>query len=175
MSKFVKELFKTELEQKFTDVDDFLVVVTKGLSGNENNEMRGVLKEKGIKLSVVKNSVMRRALESLEMSAAMELFAAGPCTVAYGGDSIVDVAKEFAEQSKKLNVLEFSGAFVDGIVVDAKGAEALSKMPSRVELQGEIIILANSPGRNVAGAIAGPAGKIAGCIKSLIEKLEEAA
>ena len=175
MSKFVKELFKTELEQKFTDVDDFLVVVTKGLSGNENNEMRGVLKEKGIKLSVVKNSVMRRALESLEMSAATELFMAGPCTVAYGGDSIVDVAKEFSDQAKKLSVLEFSGAFVDGTVVDAKGAEALSKMPSRVELQGEIIILANSPGRTVAGAIAGPAGAIAGCIKSLVEKLEEAA
>lgn len=175
MSKFVKELFKTELEQKFADVDDFLVVVTKGLSGNENNEMRGVLLEKGIKLSVVKNSVMRRALESLEMPAAIELFAAGPCTVAYGGDSIVDVAKEFSDQAKTLNVLEFSGAFVDGVVMDAKGAEALSKMPSRVELQGEIVILANSPGCNVAGAIAGPAGAIAGCIKSLIEKLEEAA
>ena len=175
MSKFVKEIFKTELEQKFTDVDDFLVVVTKGLSGNENNEMRGVLKEKGIKLSVVKNSVMRRAMESLEMSAAKELFMSGPCTVAYGGDSIVDVAKELKEQSKTLKVLEFAGAFVDGDVLGADGAEALAKMPSRVELQGEIVILANSPGRNVAGAIASPAGNIAGCIKSLIEKLEEAA
>jgi hypothetical protein len=44
-----------------------------------------------------------------------------------------------------------------------------------VELQGEIVVLAASPGRNLAGAIAGPAGAIAGCIKSLVEKLEEAA
>ena len=174
MSKFVKELFKTELEQKFADVDDFLVVVTKGLSGNENNEMRGVLLEKGIKLSVVKNSVMRRALESLDMPAAIELFAEGPCTVAYGGDSIVDVAKEFSDQAKTLKVLEFAGAFVDGEVVDAKGAEALSKMPNRAELQGTIVMLANSPGRQVAGAIAGPGGIIAGCIKAIADK-EEAA
>lgn len=175
MSKFVKEMLKSEIEKNLADVDDFVIVVTKGVGGNENNEMRGVLKEKGIKLKVVKNSAMRRALDSLGKTAAMSLFLEGPRTLAYGGDSVVDVAKEMSECIKKYSVMEFAGAFVDGAVVDAAGAVALSKMPSRVELQGEIVILANSPGRNVAGAIAGPAGHIAGCIKSLVEKLEEAA
>ena len=149
--------------------------MTKGLNGNENNEMRGVLKEKGIKLKVVKNSAMRQALDSLGRAAAMSLFLEGPRAVAYGGDSVVDVAREMGEYVKKYDVVEFAGAFVDGAAIDAAGAVALSKMPSRIELQGEIVILANSPGRNVAGAIAGPAGCIAGCIKSLVEKLEEAA
>ena len=175
MSKFVKELLKTEIEKKLGDVDDFVVVITKGLGGNDNNEMRGVLKEKGINLKVVKNSAMRQALDSLGKVAAVSLFLEGPRAVAFGGDSVVDVAKEMSECIKKYKVIEFSGAFVDGLAVDAAGAIALSKMPSRVELQGEIVILANSPGRNVAGAIAGPAGHIAGCIKSIVEKLEEAA
>jgi large subunit ribosomal protein L10 len=175
MSKFVKELLKSEIEEKLGDVDDFVVVITKGLGGNDNNEMRGVLKEKGIKLKVVKNSAMRQALDSLGKVAAVSLFLEGPRAVAYGGDSVVDVAKELSECIKKYKVIEFSGAFVDGLAVDAVGTIALSKMPSRVELQGEIVILAQSPGSNVAGAIAGPAGCIAGCIKSLVEKLEEAA
>jgi large subunit ribosomal protein L10 len=175
MSKFVKELLKFEIEKKLGDVDDFVVVITKGLGGNDNNEMRGVLKEKGIKLKVVKNSAMRQALDSLGKAAAVSLFLEGPRAVAYGGDSVVDVAKEMSECIKKYKIIEFSGAFVDGLAVDAAGTIALSKMPSRVELQGEIVILANSPGSNVAGAIAGPAGAIAGCIKSLVEKLEEAA
>ena len=139
--------------------------------------MRGVLKSKGIKLNVVKNSVMRQALEGLDKSAAVSLFLAGPCTVAYGGDSVVDVAKEVVEwaKSNRVEVISLNGAFVDGEVMDADGAKALSTMPSRTELQGRIVMLAQSPGANVAGAIVGGGGLIAGCIKSLIEKLEEAA
>lgn len=175
MSKYVKGLLQNELEKKLEDVSDFLVVETKGVNGNENNTMRGELKSKGVQLAVVKNAIMRRALASMEMSGAMDLFLEGPCTVAYGGDSIVDVAKELADWAKKIDVIKLRGAFVDGTAVDADGAVALSKMPSRIELQGQIVTLANSPGSNLAGAIAGPGGLIAGCIKSLVEKLEEAA
>lgn len=175
MSKYVKGLLQKELEKEFADVSDFVIVVTKGVGGNENNEMRGVLKEKGIGLKIVKNAMMRRAMENMGMTAAISLFAAGPCSVAYGGDSVVDVAKEMADWSKKFEVITFKGAFVDGMVLDADGATALSKMPNRAELQGAIVMLANSPGRQVAGAVAGPGGIIAGCIKAIADKLEEAA
>ena len=175
MSKFVKGLIQKEFEAKFNGVDDFLIVVTKGVDGNTNNEMRGVLKEKGIKLTVVKNAMMREALESLGMAAAVNLFLAGPCTVAYGGDSIVDVAKEIAQWAKKNDAISFKGAFVDGDIMGSEAAEALSKMPSRVELQGAVVMLACSPGRRLAGAAVGPGGIIAGCIKSIVDKLEEAA
>lgn len=175
MSKYVKDLFRGELDRKFADVEDFVIVSTTGVNGNENNELRGVLKEKGIKLTTVKNSIMRRSLESLNRTAAMSLFLAGPCTVAYGGDSIVDVAKELSNWSKKIKSIKFRGAFVDGEILDADGTDALSKMPNLSELQSTIVLLANSPGANVAGAITGAGGVIAGCIKSLVEKLEEAA
>jgi large subunit ribosomal protein L10 len=175
MSKYVKGLLQGELENKFSDVSDFLVVETKGVGGNDNNEMRGSLREKGIRLSVVKNSMMRRASTAMDMADAVDLFLAGPCTVAFGGDSVVDVAKEIADWAKKLDAVEIRGAFVDGKAVDASGAKSLAKMKSRAELQGDIVMLANSPGSNLAGAIAGPGGVIAGCIESLIEKLEEAA
>jgi large subunit ribosomal protein L10 len=175
MSKYVKGLLQKELKEKFTDLDDFLVLETRGVSGNENNEMRGSLKEKGINLTVVKNVLMRRTLDVLGMSAAMNLFLAGPCTVAYGGDSVVDIAKECVDWSKKIDAIKLKGAFVDGSIMDSDGATELAKLPSRAELQGAVVMLANSPGANLSGAIMGPGGVIAGCIKSLVEKLEEAA
>lgn len=175
MSKYVKGLLQSEMERRFSGVEEFVIVSMVGVDGNENNEMRGVLKEKGIKLTTIKNSVMRRSLEKLNLAAAASLFMAGPCTMAYGGDSVVDVAKELSDWRKKVKALEFRGAFVDGDVLDADGTKALAKMPSRAELQGTIVLLANSPGANIAGAIVGPGGVIAGCIKSLVEKLEEAA
>ncbi len=175
MSKYVKGLLQKELEQKFAEVDDFLVLDTRGVSGNENNELRGALKDKGIKLTVVKNILMRRALEGKDMSSAVSLFLAGPCTVAYGGDSVVDIAKECVDWSKKVEAIGFKGGFVDGSVMDAEGVMVLAKLPNRSELQGTILLLARSPGAKVAGAVAGPGGIIAGCIKSLVESLEEAA
>jgi len=175
MSKYVKGLLEKQLELKFTDVTDFVVFDFKGIGGTDNNEMRGVLKEKGIGITVVKNAMMRRALESLGREEAGTFFLEGPTAIAFGGDSVVDIAKEMEGWVKKFELVDFKGAFVDGAVVDAAGAKSLAKMKSRVELQGEVVLIAQSPGSNLAGAIAGPAGAIAGCIKTLVENLEEAA
>jgi len=176
MSKYVKGLLQSEFEQRIANenITNFMVVSIKGVKGVDNNQLRGELGQQQIKIRVVKNSLFRKALENHDLGAGAELLN-GPCAIAYGGDSIVDVAKALADWGKKIKLLEIKGALVDGHAMGADKAKDLSKMPNRVELLGQISMLAQSPGRKVAGAIAGPGGIIAGCIKAIADKESEAA
>jgi len=171
MSKKVKGFIQQEYAKHYADVSECLVVSLRGMSGVDNNELRGDLLAKDIRLNVVKNSLARRAFEELGREGIGQILT-GPSAIAYGGDSIVDVAKVMAEWSKKLEALEIKGGYLDAKVLDAQAAEALSKMPNRQELQATIVAQALAPGGNISGALKGPASRIAGCIKALIEKLE---
>jgi len=175
MSKYVKQLVQAQLDKRITseDIREFMVVSTKGVGGVANNVMRGALREKGIRVVVVKNALFVRSLREHKMDTAAQLFS-GPCAVIYGGDSIVDVAKEMQVWLKKVPALEVKGAFMDGTLFEGKSAQALATMPTRAELQARVVSCVLSPGGRVSGALTGPGGAIAGCLKSIIEKAEKA-
>ncbi|MBN1788695.1 MAG: 50S ribosomal protein L10 [Sedimentisphaerales bacterium] len=175
MSKYIKEMLVKELQGKFTDVNEFIIVDMTGVGGIENNLLRGELGQKGIKIMMVKNAAMRQALKELDMAPAVDLFTAGPCTVVYGSDSVVDVAKEFKAATDGKVKIKFRGAYTDGAALDEAAAANLVNMKSRVELLGDIVMLANSPARRLAGAIAAPGGIIAGCLKTIAEGQEKEA
>jgi large subunit ribosomal protein L10 len=173
MSKQIKQLITNELQSKFKGVSEFIVVDITGIDGIANNQLREKFLSKKIKLTMVRNAMMRQAMKALNMPAAMDLFSTGSCTVAVGGASIVDLAKEIDSIAKEVPI-KFKGAYLEGTSLDAAAAKNLVNMKTRAELQGDIVMLANAPARRLASQIAAPASKIAGCIKTIIEKGEKA-
>jgi len=164
MSYFVKDLVQNEYQKKFAGMTEFVVISTTGVSGVDNNIMRGDLKKEGLRAAVVRNNLMRRVVEAMQLTAASELFDAGQCTVIFGS-SASSAAKQAVAWAKKVKIIQLKGAFVDGVVMagDA-GVKAVAAMPTRAEMHGQIAQIALSPG-----------GVIAGCIKTLIDNMEKEA
>lgn len=174
MSRKIKGLIQKDFAQRFQGVEEMLIVSLRGVGGIDNNEMRRALSAKNINVMVVKNSLARRAFEEMNMGSVGGLLS-GPCAVAWGGASVVDVAKELVEWGKKYEAVVIKGGFLEGKALDAEAAKALSKMPSRAELQAMVVSIALSPGRTLAAQMISPAGRIAGCIETLIKNKEQAA
>lgn len=173
MSKPVKEMIQAEYTRRFADLEGALVVDIRGIEANKNNEMRLGLLEKNIRITVIKNTLARKAFEGTALEAVAPALE-GPSALAYGAESVVDVARELVEWAKKVKKLDLKGAVLDGTYFDGEaGVKELSKFPTREEAQAKVVQLVLSPAGNIVGGAKGPGGKILGIIKEIEERLEK--
>lgn len=87
---------------------------------------------------------------------------------------MIETAKELVKLATEFPKLELKIALVEGFDDILPLADA-SKLRSRVETIGDLVLMTISPGRKLAGAIQSSGGKIAGCLKAIIEKHEKGA
>jgi large subunit ribosomal protein L10 len=175
MSKKVKSLIEKELNTKFSPLDGVAVISPKGIDGTKTNLLRRKLGEKGLKMTVVKNTLARRAAASTKLKG-FEVLLDGPSAVIYGKASVATIARLLIEEKKADERIELRGVFFDGeVYAGQKGVEQVSKLPTREEAIALIVGAILGPGRKLVGAIKGPSGKIAGILKSIEEKAEKSA
>jgi large subunit ribosomal protein L10 len=174
MSKAVKQMVIDQIKGRLGECREVLVLDTSRLDGVTDNRFRLALREKGIHLLQVKNTLAQRALADAGVGA-MDAVLTGPSTLVWGSEDIVSLSKEIARWARDIQKLEIKGGAVEGQVVDAQGVVELSKSPGRLELIGQISGLLLSPGARLAGALLGPGGVICGQLKAMSEKEEEAA
>lgn len=173
MSKPVKNMLIRDYQERLGDVTDALVVSIRGVEANDNNNLRQDLASKDIKITVIRNTLHKHAFGDSDL-AALEPVMTGPSALAYGAESVVDVARELVKWAKDIEELELKGAVLDGELFEgAEGVERLSKFPTREEAIGEAITLILSPAKNLVGAVKGPGSSLVSIIKSIEEKLEK--
>ncbi|RPI63386.1 MAG: 50S ribosomal protein L10, partial [Planctomycetaceae bacterium] len=174
MSKPIKDLIKKELVKRMDGVTSVAVVGFSGIDAVTTRMIRGRLREKQIKLTVVKNSVARNAFKSLGLEGAASLLE-GPCALAYGADSVVTVVRELLAIVKDAPKLTVKAALLDGDVFGTEKIEELSKFPTRPEAIGRVVSSILSPAKVIAGCIITPAGKLASILKTIEDKRKDEA
>jgi large subunit ribosomal protein L10 len=173
MSKPVKELLIADYKKRFEDLDGALIVDIRGMNANDNNDLRLGLQKKKIRVTVVKNTLARKALSGTNLEG-LSVGLEGPTALAYGAESVVDVARELVDWARKIKQLTLKGAILDGTYYDGvEGVKRLSTFPTKEEAQARVVTLILSPARKVVGAALAPGSKILGIVKEIQSRLEK--
>lgn len=175
MRREEKNVIINSLAEQLKEFPHFYLTDISGLNAEDTAAIRRQCFEKEIKLIVVKNTLLRKALEQIEFQGT-ELF-----DVLKGSTSIMLTAtnnvpakliKEFSKKNKlKKPVLK--GAFVeDTTYIGEATLEDLVNIKSKEELIGDIIGLLQSPAKNVISALQSGGNILSGVVKTLSEREE---
>src|SRR5688572_11168322 len=178
MSKRVKNLITRELAGKFKGVDGVAVINPRGIDANKNNNLRRKLRQNKLRMTVVRNTLARRAVHGENSGAGklkgFEKLLEGPSAVIYGEASIAQIARLILDEKKADAKLELRGIFFDGEIYEGDaGVEQASKLPTREEAVAGVLAALLGPGRKLAGAIKGPGSKLGAVLKTIEEKAKE--
>lgn len=171
MSRQAKDQFIDIMRQDVAKAAGVVFLDYTGLTVAQADGFRRKLREAGITYKVVKNTLMTRALDGTGFADAAKCLRGTPTGVVIAFEDPVTPAKITFDFLKECENLKVKGGVVDSRAIGPKDVEALSKLPSKAELQGAIVSLALSPGRRVAGMIKHPAGRVVGAIEALVKKL----
>jgi large subunit ribosomal protein L10 len=166
----------SEVTKRIGDNRDFLVLDASKVNAVKVNQLRLRAAKLGIKMLNVKNTLALKALSELGVKTLGPIMN-GPSSLVWGSSDMVALSKEIAKWAKEkdLKDLKIKGGTLDGVTLDEKGVEILSKSAGRAELLGQILTLIKSPGAQLAGALLGPGGYLAGQVKAISEKEEKSA
>ena len=170
MNKEEKVKVVEELKGQLNDYKSIYLTDIAGLDAMQTSKLRRECFNSNVKLSVVKNTFLERAMSESETDfGELKDLLKGNTTImlSESGNSPAKVIKKFRKDGEK-PILK--GAFVDeGIYIGDDQIEALFNLKSKEEVIGEIITLLQSPAKNVISALKSSSGKIAGLVKTLSE------
>jgi large subunit ribosomal protein L10 len=176
MNRDEKERTVAELAERLRTADTLIVADYRGLTMPQIDTLRGRLLEHGARLSVVKNTLTRRAAETAGAEALLALLE-GPTAIAFveaDGDPVA-VAKALADSARETRVLELRGGVMQGRAITGADVGELAKLPPFDILRAQVIGAVIAPLNNLLALIAAPVQNLVGLIDARIEQLENSA
>ncbi len=173
MTREDKSIAIQELKEKFSNSQFFYLADSSTLTVEHVNAFRRKCFEQGIEMKVVKNKLAIKALQSLEAERGFDqLYSSfeGPTSVLFSDVAALParLIKEFRETHER-PILK--AAYIDTAVF--KGDDQLKvlvALKTKNELIGDIIMILQSPSRNVISALTSGGQKLAGIVKALEER-----
>lgn len=147
-----KQLLVEDATAKLQESASVVVVDYLGLTVAEVTDLRKQLRDAGVEMKVLKNSVISRAAEAAGLEGMGDIFK-GPTAVAFSTEDVVAPAKIIADFAKQADNLEIKGGVIEGKVSSKEEIEALAKLPNREGMLSMLLSVLQAPVRNFALAV----------------------
>ena len=175
MKKEEKNIIIDDLAGLLAQYPTVYITDTSSLTVAKTSQLRRLCFNKGVKMVVAKNKLIRKAMERTNNEAYEPMFVSlkGTSAILFSeaGNAPAKLIKEFRKGGNQKPLLK--GAFIDqSVFIGDNQLDTLAALKSRNELIGEIIGLLQSPARNVISALQSSGGKLAGIVKTLSERPE---
>lgn len=145
----LKQPIVEEISANVKDAQSVVLVDYRGLTVEQDTQLRKNLREAGVVYKVYKNTYMTRAFKGTDLEA-LAPYLEGPSAVAISAEDATAPARVIAEFAKKAPQLEIKAGVVEGTVYDAKGMAAIASIPSREVLISKLLGSLKSPITNFA-------------------------
>ena len=159
----LKQPIVDEIKASLEGAQGVVVVDYRGLTVEQDTQLRKQLREAGVVYKVYKNTLVKRAIAGTEFEPMTEALE-GPNAIAICKDDATAPARVLANFAKTAEALELKCGVVEGTYYDAAGINAIASIPSRDELLAKFL-----------GSIQSPITNFARVIKQIAEKNEEVA
>jgi large subunit ribosomal protein L10 len=165
----VEEIRRMFLEHQVIFLTDF-----SGLTVEEINNLRFLLRDMGAEYHVLKNTLTLLAIKDTEYEGMSRLMT-GPVAAAFIAGDPMAVAKELIAFVRSKQKLEIKGGFMEGKVLEAVDVRSIATLPSREVLLAKVSGALKSPIYNLHSVLSGPCRKLVYALQAVADSKSEAA
>ncbi len=170
---------KQELVARYVDIldesDGFVLVKTQGLTVAQIQGVRNTVREQNGLYAVVKNTLIRKALEQAGWIVPEDLLQ-GPVAIVFGRDNMPGVSRAMLKHIEDENFsekMQVTGGVMSGEILDAQQVDAVSKLPTLDELRAQLAGLMISPAQGIVNALHQATGGVVNVLQAYLDKHEE--
>ena len=172
LTKAQKREQSDQLRETLSDAQAVFLLENHGLKVNDINQLRSQIRQTEGAYKVVKNSVVKLAVEGTPMEE-MTPFMVGPKALAFTAGDAVELGKVLKDFSKKHPELVWREAYLEGQILDPEAAQEIAEMPTKDELIAKLLYMLQSPIRRLVVALNGPIQNMTTVIAQIADQNEK--
>ncbi|MFZ5571414.1 MAG: 50S ribosomal protein L10 [Thermodesulfobacteriota bacterium] len=173
MNRDEKAQIVEELHGRFEKSKIVILTDYKGLNVGEVSDLRRKLTEAKVDYRVAKNTLIKRAAEGTDASK-LNAYYKGPSAVALSYDDPVAPAKILTKFAAENDKLQIKMGVLNGKVIDPEGIKALSQLPSREILLGQLLSAMNGVATGLVRALNDVPVRLLNVLQAIKDKKEAA-